>query len=539
MTGKELVLQAINNETTERTPYVPFVGVHAASLLGISAEDYLKSKERMIEGVTKAVELYDPDGIPVVFDLQIEAEILGCNLIWADDNPPAVSSHALKEAGDLDKLPDFDETKGRIPMVLDVTRTARENFPDVALYGLITGPFTLSLHLMGPEIFMAMYDDPDRVRQIMAFCTEVGKKMAGYYIENGVDVIAVVDPLTSQISPDDFKKFVTDYCTDIFGYVRERGKLSSFFVCGHAQKNVEAMCQCKPDNISIDENIPLDYVRDTAKRYNVSFGGNMRLTTVMLFGDEKDNLRHAAECIQVGGNTGFILAPGCDIPYGVPKENIVAVSEMVKDEYKRQIAMELVGTEEVATSDLDLSEYGGTGKIKVDIITLDSEACAPCQYMVESVQEIAPEFDGVVEWVEHKIKTKEAIELMVALNVEKVPTICIDGQVAFISQIPKREDLVNAIYRRMIERARIKKSDSKLIVLLDDSEESEEILKNISRAQRELGTNIEIEESRDQTAITKHGVKSLPAVFSVKKELKSFGKVADKEVIKEWLKVLM
>ncbi|MFW5769725.1 MAG: thioredoxin family protein, partial [Spirochaetota bacterium] len=56
------------------------------------------------------------------------------------------------------------------------------------------------------------------------------------------------------------------------------------------------------------------------------------------------------------------------------------------------------------------------------------------------------------------------------------------------------------------------------------------MLKNISRAQRELGTNIEIEESRDQKAITKHGVKSLPAVFSVKKELKSFGKVADKEV---------
>ena len=539
MTGKELVISAINNETTERTPYVPFVGVHAASLLGISAEEYLQSRERMIEGVTKAVELYDPDGIPVVFDLQIEAEILGCNLIWADDNPPAVSSHALKEAGDLDKLPDFDKTKGRIPTVLDVTETLRKSFPDMALYGLITGPFTLSLHLMGPEIFMAMYDDPDRVKEIMAFCTGIGKKMAGYYIESGVDVIAVVDPLTSQISPDDFKKFVTEYCTDIFRDVREQGRLSSFFVCGHAQKNVEAMCQCKPDNISIDENIPLDYVRDTAKRYNVSFGGNMRLTTVMLFGDEKDNLRHAAECIQIGGNTGFILAPGCDIPYGVPKENIIAVSEMVKDEYKRQIAMELVGTEEVATSDLDLSEYGGTGKIKVDIITLDSEACAPCQYMVESVQEIAPEFEGVVEWVEHKIKTKEAIELMVALNVEKVPTICIDGQVAFISQIPKREDLVNAIYRRMIERARIKKSDSKLIVLLDDSEESEEILKNISRAQRELGTNIEIEESRDQTAITKHGVRSLPAVFSVKKELKSFGKIADKEVIKEWLKTLM
>ncbi len=538
---KELVLAAMENRTTGRTPYVPFVGVHAAALLGLSAEQYLQSADHIVAGMTKAVELYQPDGIPVMFDLQMEAEVLGSSLVWSDENPPAVSSHPLMLGVTLEDLPEFDERGGRIPMAMEVTRRLRERFPDVALYGLITGPFTLALHLMGPEIFMAMYDDPAYVNRVMTYCTGVAKTMASCYIRNGCDIVAVVDPMTSQISPADFSTFVTDHISEVFTSVRDQGRKSSFFVCGHAQKNIENMCACGPDNISIDENIPLDYVKETTSKYGVSFGGNMKLTTVMLFGDAEENTRHAAECIAIGGNTGFILAPGCDIPYHVPPENIIAISEMVRDEYKLQVATELIGTGTKASSDLDLSEYGGfagSNRIKVDIITLDSESCSPCQYMVESVKEIAPEFEGVVEWKEHKIKSREAIELMMSLNVEKVPTICIDGKVTFVSQIPKRQDLVAAIYRRMIERARIKKHDTKLIVLDDGSPEADQLVENINRAQRELGSDVYVERVTSQSDITEHGVHQLPAVISVKKELRSFGRVVEKDVVKEWIKLL-
>jgi uroporphyrinogen-III decarboxylase len=93
MSGKELVLAAIRGKETERVPWVPFVGCHAASLLGISARELLQSAERIVEGQVKAAELYLPDGLPVTFDLQIEAEVLGCKLQWADENPPAVVDH--------------------------------------------------------------------------------------------------------------------------------------------------------------------------------------------------------------------------------------------------------------------------------------------------------------------------------------------------------------------------------------------------------------------------------------------------------------
>lgn len=69
-----------------------------------------------------------------------------------------------------------------------------------ALYGLICGPFTLASHLRGTDIFMDMVADPGYVKDLVGYCSQVAIAMAGMYIDAGMDVIAVVDPLVSQVS---------------------------------------------------------------------------------------------------------------------------------------------------------------------------------------------------------------------------------------------------------------------------------------------------------------------------------------------------
>jgi MtaA/CmuA family methyltransferase len=256
MTGKERVISAIKLQKTDRTPWVPFVGVHGARLIDVSATEYLISETHIFNGVDTAIKTYQPDGIPVVFDLQIEAELLGCELAWAEHNPPAVVSHPLLEGITLDDLQLPSMSEGRIPVIMNATKRLRSQHPNVALYGLITGPFTLALHLLGTDIFMKMLEEPDYMHRLLSFTSVIGKKMAKAFIEAGCDVIAVVDPMTSQIDGQSFETFVTPHASDIFRLIGSEGALSSFFVCGHAQQNIEAMCLCKPDNISIDENIP-------------------------------------------------------------------------------------------------------------------------------------------------------------------------------------------------------------------------------------------------------------------------------------------
>jgi MtaA/CmuA family methyltransferase len=536
MRGKELIQAAIKLQKTESVPWVPFVGCHGGALIGVNATDYLQSEEHIIRGAEEAIRRYQPDGLPVVFDLQIEAEILGCDLLWADENPPAVSSHPLVKGKLLSDLRIPKPSEGRLPIILNATRILRKRYPELALYGLITGPFTLALHLYGSDIFIELYQDAQGIKEILEFCKQVCLAMSGYYIDAGCDLIAVVDPMTSQIGPKHFNQFIAEPAKEIFSFIRERESLSSFFVCGHAQQNIEAMCACRPDNISVDENIPLAYVRDICLEQNISFGGNLQLTVVLLLGSPNDAKLNAQDCVNTSGGRGFILAPGCDLPYAAPPENIEAVAEYLHDPYHLEIAKAFQDHE--AAEMLDMSEYGKTDKVIIDIITLDSESCAPCQYMVESVRQIAPHFECIVEWREHKIKTRESLKFMTSLMVKNIPTICIDGKITFVSRIPPREELLAAIQNRIFEKLRYKIKHKKGSVLIfgKDALECEKSKQIVEQAISELGVDTNIQLITDEKEILSYGITATPAVLITKYSIKSEGVLPSLTAVKEWIK---
>lgn len=537
MTGKERILKTFKLEPTDTIPWVPFVGVHGASLIGVNATDYLHSTDHIVDGISKAVDLYKPDGIPVLFDLQLEAELLGCQLKWAEENPPSVISHPLLEGKSIEDMLIPQMHDGRMPIVIEATQRLRAKYPDLALYGLIAGPFTLALHLLGTDIFMKLFEEPEYVSKLFVFCEKVAKRMADYYIDAGCDVIAVVDPMTSQIDPVTFETFVTPPMTQIFQHIREKGALGSFFVCGHAQQNIEVMCGCKPDNISIDENIPLDYVKEIALRHKISFGGNLQLTVVLLMGTPEDAAFNALDCIELGGERGFILSPGCDLPMTTPPENLMAVTRLAKDPYELQIVKAMTRKSD-SLKLLNMKDYGQSDKVIVDIITLDSESCAPCQYMVEAVKKIAPHFEGIVEWREHAIKQMDGVTFMASLMVKNIPTICIDGKISFVSQIPPKNELIAAIQKRINEKIKLKIQAKKgeFIVFCKDEEEIRNMKTRINTTFLQTGKSIGVKYVSDPEKLTKYGILQTPTVILKKYNIKSQGKVPSVDVITEWLK---
>lgn len=442
MNSRELVLRALKNEEVTRAPWVPFVGCHGASLIGVNCEEYFKSVDNMVNGVTKAYELYRPDGLPALFDLQVEAEAMGCKLQYSKTNPPSVCSHPLEDGKNLKDLKVPSERDGRFPMVLEATRKICSTLGDkIAIYGLITGPFTLALHLKGTDIFYEMMDEPEAIVELMSFCLEVCKKTAKMYMEAGVDIVAVVDPMVSQISPDNFEEFVSPYITPLFEYIKENEKVSTYFVCGNAARNIEPMCKCKPDGISIDENVPLNFAKGICSKYGVSLGGNIKLTVTMLFGTPTDNINDAKNCLEIGGTKGYILSPGCDMPFNTPIENVEAVASVVYGEVSKFLGAE-GSLEDI---NIQLPDYKNEAKVILDVITLDSASCAPCQYMVEAVKAAVKGLEDKVQWTEYKVKEKESVVRMIKLGVQNIPTICIDGEIRYVSIIPSVEELKNSI----------------------------------------------------------------------------------------------
>jgi len=93
--GKDLLLRVLRHESVSAVPWVPYAGVHAGKLKGYSAQEVLTDGEKLLDSLLAVNEVYDPDGQPIVFDLQLEAEILGCELVWAGNGPPLIGSHPL------------------------------------------------------------------------------------------------------------------------------------------------------------------------------------------------------------------------------------------------------------------------------------------------------------------------------------------------------------------------------------------------------------------------------------------------------------
>ncbi|MEX1118032.1 MAG: uroporphyrinogen decarboxylase family protein [Terrimicrobiaceae bacterium] len=449
LTGKEILLKAIASEVTPRTPWVPFVGVHGGALVGVNAETYLKSADLITQGVAEAVRRYRPDGIPVVFDLQLEAEVLGCDLVWAEQTPPSVASHPLGDDYDLASLPGFSVEKGRIPVVMEAVRRCRDASPDVALYGLLTGPLTLALHLRGDEVLLDMFDEEDGVFTLLAHCTEIAIAMSKAYLDAGADVIAVVDPMISQIGVSHFSGVVAPYLNRIFDAIRDMGGRSSLFVCGNATRNLDAMASTSCDNVSVDENVDIRELAAACRKHGKSFGGNLQLTVVLLLGNEDDARRNTVQCLDAAAGSGHILAPGCDLPYAVPPANLEAVANLVHDPYLQRIARALPPRDESdAFEDVIVPAYATHSQVIVDVVTLDSAGCAPCAYMVKAAKEAARVFDASgarVSVREHKITERDGLGYMKKLSVSAIPSICIDGRECFASLIPDRAELVASI----------------------------------------------------------------------------------------------
>lgn len=453
MTPKQTLVATLNHEATEQVAWVPFAGVHAGKLLGYKASEVLQDGDKLFQSLMEVNKLYKPSGQPVIFDLQVEAECLGCELVWADDAPPSVAKHPLEGEDELETpcyctIP--TKESGRIPMILDVMKRMKEAVGDTtALYGLICGPFTLATHLRGNDIFMDMYDDEEAVEKFLAYCNAVAMKMADYYIEAGMDVIAVVDPLISQISSAHFEQFMSEPFTKLFAHIKEAGAYSSFFVCGDATRNIEVMCKTNPDSISVDENVDIFAAKEITDRYNVALGGNIPLTTIMLHGTQQDNMKYVVDLLDKLKDTkNFILAPGCDMPYDVPVENAIGVAQAVTQiDDAREILKNYVAQDEEI--DVELPDYDNLDKPLVEVFTLDSATCAACTYMMGAANEAKATFGDAIDMVEYKFTVKENIARCKKMGVPNLPSLYINGELKFRSLVPSKDELEEAIRSAM------------------------------------------------------------------------------------------
>lgn len=309
--GKQAVIDAYEGRYTPVVPWVPYVGVHGGYLIGEPGDKVLQDSDLLAKAVLTAAERYKADGIPLAFDLAVEAMSMGIKAKWFEDNPPTVVEHPLdgKSLAESDlQVPGPKD--GRWPVIIEAGKKVKEQIGDVALIGLACGPLTLASHLRGSKIFTDMVKKPELAEEIMDFAAKVTEESCRIYAEEiGCDIVAIVEPVGSQVRPATYDKFVIPACQPGLRAIEKAGKTTSLYICGDATKIVENMMYTGASCVCVDEQLNMNYVRDCALKYGRGFGGNLKLTLALSLG-LVDPREDAIVSLAAGGKLGYTFSPG-------------------------------------------------------------------------------------------------------------------------------------------------------------------------------------------------------------------------------------
>lgn len=320
----------------DRIPAYQITGQCNAQLVGVSIRDWLLDPDIFVKAQVASYERYKPDILLMMWDLLMDVEAIGNELKFPEDSLCISTKFALENKAKLSSLTLPDPNKdGRLPGYLEALAETKKIITDSVVSAVIAGPWTIAIGLRGAvELIMDAIKDPDYVHELMQFCTQASIRFTEAIIPLGVGLGYSEAPAScSLISPKMYRAFVFPYHKQIVDHFKAKKVGLGLHICGYADPILEDMVNTGVTSISIDA--PTDLAKAVeATRGKAVLIGN--LDTNLFFTGSRDDMKQAIiNCIdKAPRDSGYILAPGCEVPAIALPEKIGWFNELV-DEFGR------------------------------------------------------------------------------------------------------------------------------------------------------------------------------------------------------------
>lgn len=309
-----------------------------ATLCNVPVIEYVKNGDVIFQCQIEAARIVGSDVLFAIADLCVEAEALGCELVFPENNYPYVKTKIVTAPSDLDakQIPD-PYSDGRMPEIIKAVRSlSKDANGSTPVIANIVGPLTLASRIMDIEKMLYMIvDHPDQFARILDFCMEVSSTFAKALAREGADGIMVFDPAASpSVMPERlFKQFEAEPVKKIFSEIKKINPdiITWYSVAGPLQNNLSIITSVSAEITTVDYPMPVE-TWIALMDYTV-INGNVK-PSVFLEGSEDDIYQEAKALLKAASGTNrFILGSGCEIPLFSKKERIRALFRAVIDEH--------------------------------------------------------------------------------------------------------------------------------------------------------------------------------------------------------------
>ena len=327
MNSRADILSLLNGSKLDSPP--AFSGLIHVTAEGLQSEGFALHEVHHDAGkmARAAASTFKLTGIPsatLPLDLCMPAEALGAELNYGGEGFPQVRRAVMESAKEIGRLETGELENwrsGRIGLVCEAMRLVKEDVGnEVAISGMIPGPYTLLLYLCNPKnLFVEMKKEPQLVLDALFRLSSFLSKIGNAYRNAGADFITIHEMGGSPgfIGPAKFEQFVLPALKELHANLPSPRVLS---VCGNTNKSVAALAQSGAEAISVDQLNDLATARELLK--DTLLFGNLDPVATLWMGDEALVVESTRRAKEAGVDAVW---PGCDLVLQTPIRNLRAL----------------------------------------------------------------------------------------------------------------------------------------------------------------------------------------------------------------------
>lgn len=332
MTSWERFRALLAGQPTDRLLCMPILMIWAAKDAGVSYADYVRDYRVLGQCQLRLLELFPLDVAQLISDPYRETADLGAALRYYDDGPPRCLAPVLADKSHFAhlKLPDPLGGGRMTDRVHGASFLAERIGGEVPLMGWVEGPIAQAVDLRGmTELMLDLMDDRPFVRDLFDWVVELEIAFARAQIEAGCDIIGIGDAAASLVSAGIYEELVLPGEQRIVQAIHEAGAVARLHICGNTTHLLSLMPQTGCEVIDLDHLVPLEAARPAVGPEPILLG-NFDPVAALMQETPAGVKAWCRRCHEAYGDR-HIIGPGCEVPPGTPRANIMAMCEYARE----------------------------------------------------------------------------------------------------------------------------------------------------------------------------------------------------------------
>lgn len=297
---------------------------------GVSFPEAHLDPQAMAELALAGHEVAGFDTVMPEYSVHQESAALGCQVDWGSrDRMPDAKNFPFADFSEI-QVPENLLEKPSMRVVLDALSILRRHVGgQVAIWGKVMGPWTLSYHMAGTQNFLLQVGmgEKEKVNRMLRQLMPVTIEFANAQLKAGADAVVLADHATGNlVGPYTYEEYLLPIHQEITAQI---GGPVILHVCGNCMDRLELFARSGVDAYHFEWQVD---AKEAVRKIGgvISLVGNVNNPRALLQGTPEDVYEQVRYAIRAGVD---IIGPECAIPLATPLENLKAIVEAAREGY--------------------------------------------------------------------------------------------------------------------------------------------------------------------------------------------------------------